>query len=230
MLTIIHGADIVASRKFFLNEKQRFADSVFLRQDEVSLTHLAQILDGGGLFEDSKTLFIEQFLTEKKKSAEKDAIIEFLIKQAGTHTITLWEGKEHTTAALNAIKGAKIEAFKLSSSLFTFLDAIKPGNGKTLINLFHQTLETTEPEMIFFMLIRQMRVLLCLSDGNNETISEVSRMSPWQKSKVEKQVKSFDKELLRKLFAQLFEIEIAQKTGGLASSLISAVDFFLIQI
>ncbi len=230
MLTIVHGSDIVASRKFFLAEKERFVDAILLREDEINLTHLSQLLETGGLFEKLQTLLIEQFLTERKKSTEKEAILSYLVKQAKTHTIIFWEGKELAKTTFTPFKNANIKSFKLSSSLFVFLDAIKPKNGRQLVQLFHKSLETTEPELVFFMLIRQLRILLCMSENRGETISEVVRLASWQKGKIEKQAKLFEKDTLKKYYSQLFEIERAQKTGTLSSPLISAVDFFLVEI
>lgn len=227
MLTLIHGSDIVSSRKFFFEEKEKVDGAEFLKGSLVNLTDLHQLLEGGGLFETGRALFIEQFLSEKKKSAERDAIISYLTKQAKNNTIFLWEAKELERAALSQFKEASIKSFKLSSTLFSLLDSLKPKNGTQLIQLFHKSLEANDAEMIFFMLIRQFRILLALSDNNGETITEVSRLAPWQKSKFERQVNLFGKSSLRQLYSKLFQIELAQKTGALSSSLISSIDFFL---
>lgn len=230
MLTIIHGSDTAGSRKLFLEEKTRQTDSVLLREDEVNLTFLSQLLEGGGLFEKIQSLFIEQFLSERKKSAEKESIIKHIADQAKKHNITLWEGKELAPSTLTPFKGAVIKNIRLPSSLFTFLDSIKPNNGKEMMQLFHQSLASTEPEMVFFMIVRQFRILLALSDANGETITEASRLAPWQKGKLEKQAKLFGKDALLNLYTKLFELEKGQKTGTLTMSLASAIDFFLINI
>lgn len=230
MLTIIHGSDIVASRKFFIEEKEKYNQAEFLKGSLVNLTDLSQLLEGGGLFENSKVIFIEQFLTERKKSAEREAIISYLTKEAKNHSIFLWEGKELDRTTLAQFKEASIKSYKLSSTLFTLLDGIKPGNGAQLVQLFHKSLETSEPEMIFFMLIRQFRILLALSDKGTETISEVFRLAPWQKGKLERQAGLFEKNYLTQLYSKLFHIELAQKTGALSSSMISTIDFFLVEI
>lgn len=232
MLTIIHGTDIVNSRKFFLEEKERF-NAVLLDGAEVDLTDLYQLSEGGGLFENNKTIFIEQLLTERKKRAERDAIISYLKKRAETDKIFLWEGKELDRTTLSQFKQAAIKLYKLPSSLFAFLDAIKPNNGNALVALFHKSLETSEAEMIFFMLIRQFRILLAFSDyasSGGETISELSRLAPWQKSKFERQARLFEKDLLQQYYLRLFQIELGQKTGSLSSSLTCSLDFFLAEL
>lgn len=230
MLTIIHGSDTAASRKFFLEEKEKINGAELLKGSQTNLTDLCQLLEGGGLFENSRSIFIDQFLTERKKSAERDAIISYLIGQAKNHAIFLWEGKELDKTTLSQFKQAAIKQFKLSSQLFTLMDAIKPENGTQLVQLFHKSLETNDAEMIFFMLIRQFRILLALSEKGTETISEVSRLAPWQKSKLERQVNLLGKDSLHQLYSRLFQIELAQKTGTLSSSLTSAIDFFLLEI
>ncbi len=99
-----------------------------------------------------------------------------------------------------------------------------------LVRLFQQALKTSEPEMILFMIVRQLRILLAMSETSADTITEVSRLAQWQKSKFEKQARLFDKNLLQKLYSSLFKIELAQKTGGLNTSLIYTIDFFLAEI
>lgn len=230
MLTLIHGSDTTSSRNFFLEEKEKFNDAEIVKGSEINLTDLHQLLEGGGLFENNAAIFIEQFLTERKKSAERDAIILYLTKQAKNNAIFLWEGKELDRTALSQFKEASIKLFKLSSQLFSFLDGIKPKNGTQLVQLFHKSLETSDAEMIFFMLIRQFRILLALSEKGTETISEVSRLAPWQKGKLEKQVSLFEKIYLEELYSKLFQLELSQKTGTLSSSLTSAIDFFLAEI
>jgi hypothetical protein len=230
MLTIAHGSDTAQSRKYFFDEKQKHQDAILLDADKVNITDLAQVLEGGGLFGETKYLFIEQLLTKRKKSVELENIIKYLEEHAAEHTIILWEGKELERSSLNAFKKAIVKPFKLPQTLFQLLDAIQPGNGKLLIKLFHQTVETTEPEMIFFMLIRQFRILLALSGATDDPIDEVKRIQPWQKSKLETQAKHFDTIHLLDLYEKLFHLEVGQKTGALTTPLVSAIDFFLLEI
>jgi len=229
MLTIIHGSDITASRKYFLDEKNKTTDAVLLDADQVNLTDLAQLFEGGGLFGETKYLFIEQLLSKKKKSTELTEILSYLEKNANEHTIIIWEGKDLDQGTLKAVKNANVKAFKLPQTLFQLLDALQPGNGKTLIALFHQTIQNSEAEMIFFMLVRQIRILLALSDNTNP-IDEVKRIQPWQKNKLESQAKRFDLTHLLDLYDKLFQLELGQKTGGLSLSLTAAIDFFLLEV
>ncbi len=233
MLTIIHGADIALSRKYFLEEKQKYPEAVLLDAEKVNLTDLAQIFQGGGLFGETKQVFIEQLLTKKKKSSDYKEIISYLETHADEHAIFLWENKELERSSLNVVKKAMVKVFQLPQSLFLFLDTIKPRSGKSLPPLFHQTLKSSETEMIFFMLVRQVRLLLALNAAklkDENPIDELKRMSPWQKSKLQKQASLFTQDQLLTIYQKLFEIEKAQKTGTLAAPMISTIDFLLLEV
>jgi hypothetical protein len=248
MITIIHGTDIVASRKFFLEEKEKITDTQLLDGEKVTLTDLTQIFEGGGLFEETKTIFIEHFFARKKRKDEFSVFVDYLQKQS-THTIYLWEAKELEKSSLSNFKSAIPRVFKLPQTLFLFLDNFKPGNSKQLINLFHQTLETTDAEMIFFMLVRQVRLLLALSspvissetrnptgsltnvrDDKTEPIDEFKRLAPWQRTKLEQQANAFGKKKLLNIYEHLFLLEKGQKTGNLSNTILTNIDFLLLEI
>ncbi len=231
MLTIIHGSDTAQSRKSFLSEKIKYADAILLDADQINLTDLTQLFEGGGLFGETKYVFIEQYLTKKKKNGDYKAILSYIEKNSTENTIVFWENKELERSTLNELKHANVRIFKLPQTLFQLLDALQPGNSKLLIKLFHETVTTTETEMVFFMLVRQFRILLALSNNTeSEKIDEVKRIQPWQQGKLEKQAKSFPLPHLLQLYEQLFNIETAQKTGTLTQPLINTIDFFLLGV
>lgn len=238
MITIIHGADTAASRKFFLDQKANDPDSLLINGQSLTLTDLVQYFEGGQLFAQTKSFFIEQ-LFSKKRSREQDAIINYIRGAEKNHNIFIWEDKELTAASVKAFKNAQIKIFKLPQTLFAFLENIKPGNGGQLINLFHQTIESTDTEMVFFMIIRQVRlVLACLPDPHQvrvglthkDEIDELRRMAPWQKQKLQSQADFFEIKELKKLYSKLFEAELGLKTGSLPMPLPQAIDFLLLEI
>jgi len=229
MITIIHGTDIVASRKYFFDEKQKFADAQLIDGEKIAITDLTQIFEGGGLFEEQKSIFIEHFFVRKKKKEEFAQFSNYLEKQS-SHDIFLWEGKELEKSSLMVFKTATPRVFKLPQTLFVLMDSLRPGNGKSLISLFHQTLATTDAEMIFFMLVRQVRLLLGMFETTDESIDELKRLAPWQKTKLAQQAGAFGKEELITLYNKLFVLEVGQKTGSLTGSLALCIDFLLLEI
>ncbi|HVF69225.1 MAG TPA: hypothetical protein VNA13_01525 [Xanthomonadales bacterium] len=230
MLTIIHGTDIASSRKYFLNLKQNEKDALVINGQTVTLTDLVQAFEGGELFTDSKSYFIEQLLSKRKKSSELTQIIKYVQNNAVENNIFLWEEVELTKATLNSFKNPIIRIFKLPQTLFQFLESIKPGNGKELVHLFHETIKTADVEMVYFMMVRQVRLLLGLTDFVNDPIDEVKRMAPWQKQRLQNQVDFFEINELKRLYSKLFEIEKGMKTGSLSISLTSTIDFLLLDI
>ncbi|MEK7516981.1 MAG: hypothetical protein AAB583_00375 [Patescibacteria group bacterium] len=234
MITIIHGDDIVSSRNYLQEEKQKKKDSVSFDASKITIPDLAQNIQGSGLFSSTKTIFVEDFISRFKKT-NKDAkgVMDFIIKNNKTCNIFLYEAKEIPKTGLFAFRGAVVKLFKLPQNIFIFLDNIKPGNPKNLIYLFHKTLEAgVKEELIFFMIQRQIRLLLALTQGwnNNGTIDEIVRLSPWQKAKIERQGRLFAQDQLKRIHSLLYKIELGLKTGKLNLTLPQAIDFLLLEI
>lgn len=228
MITIIHGNDAASSRKYFLGEKERLSDATVVDGKSINLTDLTQIFEGGELFANPKNFFIEQVFA-RKKSRELDEIVNY-IEANKNNNIFMWDDKELTKSNLSHFKNPIVKIFKLPQTLFLFLENIKPKNGKVLIKLFHETLASSDPEMIFFMMIRQVRTLLSVIEAGSNSIDEVKRLAPWQKSRITQQADSFEIKDLKKLYSRLFEIEKGLKTGGLTSPLTQTIDFLLLDI
>lgn len=230
MITLIHGDDIASSRNFFLEQRKNEAHSLLFDGETLELSQLVQILEGGSLFEESKKIYIENLLS-KKSSKSLDEIISYLKKHEKEHDIYVWERKELTKKQTAAFAKPSIKTFKLPQSLFAFLDSLRPRNSATSLSLLHKTLESVEPELVFFMILRQLRLLLSLSDTKSaETIDEVNRMAPWQKSKLQRQAKAFSFEKLIYLYKKLYEIDVQMKTGKNSLSLVQAIDILLLNL
>ena len=231
MINIIHGEDNASSRKYFIEEKQKSAESIIFDGEKLILTDLIQALQGGLLFGNEKKIFIEDFFSKRKPSREYDEILVFLKKNEATYDMFFWEEKELTKKHTFLFPKARIKLFAFQKTLFSFLDSIMPKNGKNLVFSFHKALETAEAELVFFMLIRQFRLLLTLSDTTLvDTIDEVKRLAPWQKSKLEKQAHLFTIHKLKNIYKNLYEIDLGVKTGGLSLPLTQAIDFLLLEI
>ncbi len=230
MITIIHGDDIVASRKYFLEQKDETISSHIFDGETVTLTELTQAIKGGGLFGSEKKLFIQDFFSKRKPSQEFDEIISFLKKNEDDVEAFFWEGKELTKKYTSLFPKALLKLHAFQKTMFSFLDSIKPRNGQNLVFSFHKALETAEKELVFFMLIRQFRLLLALSGSSSETIDEVKRLAPWQKSKLQKQALFFTIEELKNIYKNLYEIDLGIKTGSLSLPLVQAIDFLLLGI
>lgn len=235
MITILHGDDISTSRNYFLDLKSKQTDSLSFDGGKINITDLVQNIEGSSLFGDTKTLFIEDLLTKlKKTNNESKEIFDFIAKNSKDATFVLWESKEITKRDLSQFKDAIIKFFKLPKNIFLFLDNLKPNNSKSLLNLFHQALESgIKEELILFMIQRQFRLLLSLchpEQSEGSQIDETLRLAPWQSGKLERQTKLFSELQLKQIYKKLFEIELGQKTGTLSLSLIQSIDFLLLEM
>src|SRR5258708_2267887 len=227
MVNIIHGDDTAASRKYFIEQRSTFSDSISVNGATVTLTEIVQIFEGDGLFSDGKHVFIEEFFSKRKAGKEIQEIIEVISKNTDSD-VFFWESKDVTAKQLGSFKGSINKQFKIPKVLFSFLDNLKPGNGKIAMQLFHQGVQTEAVELLFFMMIRHFRLLLALSDNTTENIEEVKRMAPWQKGKMQKQAHLFKVDNLKEIYIQLYQLELTQKTGGLTGSLEQSIDFLLV--
>lgn len=229
MITLLHGDDTAASRKEYGEIRKKYLDGIIFDGDTITLTDLTQELQGGGLFSDEKQVFIEQLLTKKKSPLEKDAFIKLLAAHESDAIITLWEGREVDKKTVAAFPKVQNKLFKLPQTLFALLDALRPNNTVQLLDLFHKTTSTTEVELVFFMLVRQFRLLLAFSERGT-IIEETKRVASWQQGKLQKQASLFSKNELKTLHKKLFEIEKNMKVGNLSMSLSSTIDIFLAEV
>ncbi len=238
MITLIHGEDTASSRNYFQELKKKEKEVLSFDGEKITLTDLVQNIEGTSLFEDTKTIFIENFLTKLKKNKESKEILNFLIKKSKDSNFVLWESKEIPKKNLFSFKSAVIKNFKLPQNIFLFLDSLKPKSYKETLSFFHKAIESgIKEELILFMLQRQFRLLLALchpdpesSEGEGSQIDEINRLAPWQMGKLDRQAKLFSEEELKKIYKKLYEIEIAQKTGKLNLSLSQSIDFLLMDM
>lgn len=234
MITIIHGDNIAESRNYFLDLRSKQKNPVSFDGGKITLTDLVQNIEGSGLFNDTKTIFIEDLLAKHKKTNnESKEILNFIAKNSKNSAFILWESKELTKRDTGFFKNAVVKVFKLPKNIFLFLDNLKPGSGTNLLNLFHEALDSgIKEELILFMMQRQFRLLLsfCNSELVSESIDEVNRLAPWQREKLERQTQLFDTSKLKNIYKKLYEMELGQKTGALPLTLSQSIDFLLLEI
>lgn len=228
MITIIHGDDNAASRKSFMDKRANTSVPV-LDGEKLTLVDIKQQGSSGGLFEKAQALFVEDFLANSKPGKSFDEIVGYLKENSKDVDIYFWEKKELTKKQISAFgTGVIVETFKIPQRTFGFLDSLTPNNGKRNVELFHSALEASSEELLFFMLIRQFRLLLGVS--SNSTIDEVKRLASWQKGKLASQAKQFTPNQLKKIYKSLYDIDLGQKTGGLTMPLTQTIDTFLLDI
>lgn len=226
MILIIHGNDIESSREFYFEEKNKLNNPIILNGDGIIFDQIFQAAENTSFFDDKKDILIENFFSKNKStSIEFKKIIEYINANKNISLI-FWESDEVSKTSLSLIKDATIKTFSLPQNLFAFLDSLKPNNSKEILSLFSENLKKSETELIFFMIVRQFRILLNLI-SNDTQIDEVKRMAPWQLSKLKRQAESFGLKRLKEIYKALLEIDLNSKTGNSSVNLKKSVDFFL---
>lgn len=228
MITLIHGEDIAASRNHYWQLRQKIADGQILDGATISLTDLQQNLAGEDLFGTKQSVFLENLLSKRKSVKEMEYFTDVINNTNAD--VVMWESKELTPKQTVLLKNATVRVFKIPATIFALLDNLKPGNGKVLIESYHKTLAEKDPEFVLVMLQRQTRILLALAEPSQESISEISRLAPWQKGKIEKQAKLFSVGQLLHLHDQLFQLELGMKTGSLSLPLSDSLDLTLLSV
>lgn len=225
MINIIFGEDVTSSRNFFYNKKSEFTNSYSFDGKSINSNEIYQLLNNSSLFSEGP-IFIENFFSNLK-SVESQNLLSYLIENENSTDIFIWEEKAPTKTVLKDFKKPTLVPFELPKTVFSFLDSIRPNSNKTNIASFRNALAGNDPEILFYMIIRQFRLLIAISDYSSENIDEVKRLAPWQKDKLTRQSKLFGNEKLVKEYNKLYEIDYSIKTGNTSRSLTQAIDFFL---
>lgn len=229
MITLIHGDDISASRSYYKSLQGKQVQT--FDGEKVTIGELTESLQSLGLFGNENQICFENFFSKRKTSRDMTAILSLIETYDADTTFILWESKQLTKKTTESISHATIKSFPLPKSLFSFLDSIKPQNKTKMLMLYHETLEYTPPEMILFMITKQIRILLAFHDTKASlTIDEVVRIAPWQKQKLTLQANLFTTAQLLKLHAHIFDLDVKSKSGGLSLPLAQTIDFFLASI
>lgn len=228
MIIILHGEDTVKSRKALetFKTKRKNQELVSLDGAKVNLGELKQALEAKSLFGQERLVILENFLGAKK-SKEQEKIIEYLKEEAGKIDLILWEDQEVSRTVLARFPQARVQVFKLDPLLFRFLDTLKPGNNKAMITSFRQARTQEDVNLIFYLLVRQFRLLLAMRNGEKGALDEVERLAPWQRAKIAKQSQYFTIEKLLEIYRELLAVDYREKSGLAVYPLLQTLELFL---
>ncbi len=228
MVIIIHGEEIVKSRQQLdlIKKQNEKAEIITVEGKKLDMTLLKQLAESQSLIGPTRLLIVEN-LSENKKL---DEFVEYLEKNESILNLVLWENKDAKKSFLKHFEKVQVFYFKPEIVIFKLLESLRPGNQRETLKLFEESLRTTEPEIIFYMLIRQFRLLLLVGYGVSSGIEELDRLAPWQKQRVERQAKYFSKEQLISIYHGLLEIDYGQKTGLNSFNLGRALEIFILNV
>ncbi len=209
-MVILHGENTLQSRNALsaLLDIARIEQKRIIRLEAKRLEpkNLTEEVGADSLFGEPRIILIEE-LHSLPTSARKTQ----LIKQIGAlaseeNEIILWEKRQLTPTMLKQFPGAKNQEFKLTKYLFNWLDTV---NGQFKFNqkMFNSAIEQDGEMMLFTMLIRQIRLLIQVKEG------QTASLAPFMVGKLKKQAATFTLAQLLAFHQKLFLLDVGQKTS-----------------
>jgi hypothetical protein len=230
MIALIHGEDTTASRDKLAEFKKKYHDAELLTLDgkNLTLSTLVNSFDTTSLFQLKKILIIEKFFTGVF-SKEKTTVLKYIVDNQKTGAdVVFWEDKKLDKTQLKKLGAdAKILVFDLPQLLFKFLDSIGISSPVTLLNQFHQLQKQKESELIFVMILRQVRNLIIAKDLG---LKGFGTMPGWQAGKFIQQAGTKTLDDLISWYRRLLRIDYQIKTGQTPFSVDALLDLFFISI
>lgn len=231
MLILIHGDDLVASRKALDQEKNRAEaekrEIVNLDGRKVEASDVVTAVSSVSFFDSGKTVVIENFF-KSGTTKEKEKILSYLGKEKNLPEVIFWEEKElEKTKIKKFLPKAKVIYCSLPKLLFQFLEAIGGKPPSLLIPIFWKLLKQKDMEFIFVMILRQLRFLIIAKDMGERGLRH---LSPWQARKFISQSRHFKVDKLILAYRKLLSLEYKLKTGQTAYTFERLIDIFLVNL
>lgn len=228
MIKILHGDHEVKIHEALVKLMERARASgvsiTRLNAKNLDLAKLETALGTETLFSVGKLIIIDDLLT-LPKSKKKESLISWIENHVSDSIqLVLVEKKTLTALAQKQFSKAECLLFKYPNQLFIWLESLGGILPARNFTLFHAVLEREAPELIFVMLVRQIRILIAfVADG-------VYEGNPYLRSKIVAQAKHFSLNKLLSIHARLLEIDIEQKTSASALTLVQNLDLLLAQV
>jgi len=202
MIFLIHGADVVLSRKRLEEIRYKYPDGVTsLVSKDVDYDQLPLLFSTISMFEGNRVVVVEGKLDNKRLDAKMFD---------GTDVdLVVWVGEklranDGLISSVKELKGS-IEFFdaKVDITIFPFLDAISARQRKSALSEYLKLQKTgSEPIYILTMLVWQFRNVIVPENASGFV----------QKKALEAK-KNFTFEELRRVYYQLLQMDIQMKTG-----------------
>lgn len=228
MVTIIHGGNIVLSRKKL---DEYITDSWTIRLDAQSddIFKITNSFEFRELFSQKKTIIIENLFSPKVK--DKDKIIDLIngIKK-GKIDIVIWTDRELNQKEIKKIEDASVIFYDLPKFFYSLLDSLSPKNSLQTRKLLQKTLKESTDVQIFYSIVKRIRQLLIIKTGRYQDFEEFKTSRDWQIRKLQTQAKYWKETELVNIHNKLFVLEYGLKTSELPMNLADHIDFLLLTL
>jgi hypothetical protein len=221
MITVICGEDLVASRNYYFDLKNKYREKNY-EIKEINANQIEEVQKGLGesisLFSD-KIIFFTQNVNKvlNRKNSSMNRFIENLQKNKNIEIIDWEEGIGARN--LKFPKTVIIKDFKPSQTIFKLLDSCYTTNKKNFVNQINSLPDKVEEGFIFYMLTRHIKTLLLIKSGEKP-----AGMFDWQLYKLKKQASFWSLEKLILFYENLHKIDVINKTSKNPFSIRSSLD------
>jgi hypothetical protein len=210
MITVICGEDLVASRNYFSDLKNKYRKKNY-EIKEIPPSQITEIQKGLG---ESLSLFSEKIIfsvqnLNKLISRKNVTIIRIIDTLAKNKNIEVIDWEEGIGARnLKFPKTVTIKDFKPSQTIFKLLDSCYPSNKNNFIEQINFLSDKLDDTFIFYMLVKHIRNLLMVKSAEKPT-----GMLDWQFYKLKKQAAYWSLEKLLLFYENLHKIDVINKTS-----------------
>lgn len=224
MIYIIHGDDNSASYRRLQDLTTKMQKLTHFDCEKGQLKDLELLLDSQELFAEKKTVVIENPKKISTKQADEFTRLVNQFEQNKLGDIIIYSETSLDEKFVSKLNKPMIFVHQLPKLFFQFLDSLSPSTYKKALLILSQMRNNTEDEQIFYALIKRVRLLIMFKLSDKQEFSELSKMAPWQKGKIQKQADCWTLNGLLDFYKKLFETEIDLKSSGIANSLSDRLD------
>lgn len=225
-MIVIHGENTELSRRKLqeLIDQAKNSPTRIVRLETKKLTpaSLQEALIGNSLFDEKKLVIIEELHSLPTSKRKKELIEQ--VSNSNLDKLILYEKRKLTTTMLKKLGNPQIFEFKITNTLWKFLDQIGHKDKKRLLQLLKESIKQNDEFFVYTMIIRQIRLLITAKDGG------VIKGAPFMITKLKGQASKFSLEQLLKMHRQLFKIDIKQKNSLLPLTLSQELDLILFKL
>jgi hypothetical protein len=231
-MIILHGDNLVASRQqlvtLLATARSQKREVQTVDAARLTLSELETITGSHDLFETPKTIVIEELHSLPTSQRKTDLLESIANYENGSpiHDLILWEKRTLTATMLKRFPGAAATQYKVNAAVFTWLDALSPGQNtkKRQLQLLREAIKSEDSFMCLAMLIRQVRMLIQIQD------KVALAGAPFMLAKLQKQAQLFEPIKLLALHRQLLEVDRGVKTGSSLLSLDQHLDLLVLDL
>lgn len=228
MITFIHGDNQLESRNKLGELIKDAGSKEIVKLREVNLTTIKQALESSSLFFEKRLVIVENIISGR---VDKN-ILDYLKRGLFESDLIIWESKKVDARKLGWIKKSGIMyEYSYPKVLFKLLEQIGIAGHEEVLGLFNRTIDRVPVELVYFMIVRQFRLLLLVAhDATSTSIKETERLQSWMVGKLKGQGNSIGADNLKKLYKQLLYIDYQQKSGQANLNLKQTLDIWLSQL